>query len=378
MKEDKRILFFTSPIGLGHASRDIAIASLLKESLTDDVEITFVTSDQASRHIIEHGFKALNVYRAKSIDADAKGYFRHRLRWLIDYMLYYKECKVKASKVIDEYKPRLIISDEDFASIAVAKSKGIKSVLVTDVFESRFLNGITSILEIILNRALKRIIHSADLVLVPMHGEDHGNVMYVGPIVREISKSREKLREVFGFSDDEMIVTVSVGGTSSGKFLIDATLRAYSKIKDMYEGRSGKRLRLVIVSGPSLDYTLDHHYLDDHLIKDMRLYRYINNMHELVYASDLLISLAGRSTIDEANAYHTPAIFIPIRNHFEQEGNAREHGFSHSDINRLDDLMLKYLDASDYTLINSNNNGNITKDGGKDKILRAVRTLMIR
>ncbi len=372
----KGILFFTSPIGLGHASRDIAIASLLKESLTDEVEITFVTSDQASRHIIEHGFKALNVYRAKSIDADAKGYFRHRLRWLIDYMLYYKECKVKASKVIDEYKPRLIISDEDFASIAVAKGRGIKSVLVTDVFESRFLNGITSIIEVILNRTLKKIIHSADLVLVPMHGEDHGNVMYVGPIVREISKSREELREVFGFSNDEMVVTVSVGGTSSGKFLIDATLRAYSKVKDVYEGRSGKRLRLIIVSGPSLDYTLDP-YLDDHIIKDIRLDRYINNMHELVYASDLLISLAGRSTIDEANAYHTPAIFIPIRNHFEQESNAREYGFSYSDINRLDDLMLKYLDASDNSLT-SNNNGNIIKDDGKDKILRAVRTLMIR
>ncbi len=39
-------------------------------------------------------------------------------------------------------------------------------------------------------------------------------------------------------------------------------------------------------------------------------------MHELVYASDLLISLAGRSTIGEANVYHIPAIFIPIRNHF--------------------------------------------------------------
>jgi hypothetical protein len=38
----------------------------------------------------------------------------------------------------------------------------------------------------------------------------------------------------------------------------------------MYEWRSRKRLRLVIVSSPSLDYTLDP-YLDDHTLKDMRL-----------------------------------------------------------------------------------------------------------
>ena len=71
---------------------------------------------------------------------------------------------------------------------------------------------------------------------------------------------------------------------------------------------------------------------------------FVNNLHEIIFAADLLISLAGKSTIDEANAYGTPAIFIPIKGHFEQEDNAREQGFVFEDITRLDTLILEKLE----------------------------------
>jgi UDP-N-acetylglucosamine--N-acetylmuramyl-(pentapeptide) pyrophosphoryl-undecaprenol N-acetylglucosamine transferase len=71
---------------------------------------------------------------------------------------------------------------------------------------------------------------------------------------------------------------------------------------------------------------------------------FVDNLHELIFAADLLISLAGKSTIDEANAYGTPAIFIPIKGHFEQEDNAREQGFVFDDVQRLDSLILEKLE----------------------------------
>jgi len=57
----------------------------------------------------------------------------------------------------------------------------------------------------------------------------------------------------------------------------------------------------------------------------------------------LIISLAGKSTIDEAKVYGTPSIFIPIKDHFEQEDNAREEGFDYEDIERLDELILEKI-----------------------------------
>jgi UDP-N-acetylglucosamine--N-acetylmuramyl-(pentapeptide) pyrophosphoryl-undecaprenol N-acetylglucosamine transferase len=71
---------------------------------------------------------------------------------------------------------------------------------------------------------------------------------------------------------------------------------------------------------------------------------FVTNLHEIIYASDLVISLAGKSTIDESKAYGTPGIFIPIKNHFEQQDNAKAEGFSFEDVNGLDSLIWKKLE----------------------------------
>ena len=119
---------------------------------------------------------------------------------------------------------------------------------------------------------------------------------------------------------------VSIGGTDGGKFLIEKTVEAVSKIKNDAE--------LVIVSGPSLNKDYG---------KNTRNLGFVNNLHEIIYAADLLIALAGKSTIDEANTYGTPGIFIPIKDHFEQEENAKDEGFSYNDVFKLDSLIPQKL-----------------------------------
>ncbi|MGQ4833822.1 MAG: glycosyltransferase [Candidatus Asgardarchaeia archaeon] len=64
-----------------------------------------------------------------------------------------------------------------------------------------------------------------------------------------------------------------------------------------------------------------------------------------MYASDLVITTAGKSTIDECLIYGTPVIAIPIKNHFEQERNARRVGNSYSDLEKLDSLILDKIKA---------------------------------
>ncbi|HEY7367860.1 MAG TPA: glycosyltransferase, partial [Nitrosopumilaceae archaeon] len=127
-------------------------------------------------------------------------------------------------------------------------------------------------------------------------------------------------------SFNKKIIVVSVGGTDVGKFLIEKTLETSIRNNDV---------EIVIVSGPSLE-------IDNG--KNIRNLGFVNNLHEIIFAADLIISLAGKSTIDESKAYGTPGIFIPIKNHFEQEDNAKEEGFSFEDINRLDSLIWKKLD----------------------------------
>ncbi|HYY71251.1 MAG TPA: glycosyltransferase, partial [Nitrososphaeraceae archaeon] len=108
---------------------------------------------------------------------------------------------------------------------------------------------------------------------------------------------------------------------------------------------------LIIVSGPTLQINPS---------ADFQLLGYVPNLHEYIYASDLLISLAGRSTMDESIVYNIPGIFIPLKNHFEQEEGAKRLGFEYKDIFRLDKLIEEKL----------NSNYNI----GKNKVKNGAKT----
>ena len=307
------IVFFSSPIGLGHATRDVAISQNL-----DGISKRFVSGDPASKFISQNGFDADNLYKPPPFQIE-NGNLKQPLKWLFRYYSYYKECKAISSQIIETCSPRLVISDEDFASLVAAQERGIRTILITDILETNFARGIGSIIEKQMNKSMKKIIKKCDLVILPESGKEEENIVRVGPIVRKTSHSREQLREKFGFY--KKTIVVSIGGTDSGRFLIEKTLQVCSKIDLDVE--------LVIVSGPSFKIDLPN-------IRDLG---FVNNLHEVVFASDLIISLAGKSTIDESKHYGTPGIFIPIKGHFEQEENARELGFTYEDIFHLDKLI---------------------------------------
>jgi UDP-N-acetylglucosamine--N-acetylmuramyl-(pentapeptide) pyrophosphoryl-undecaprenol N-acetylglucosamine transferase len=69
----------------------------------------------------------------------------------------------------------------------------------------------------------------------------------------------------------------------------------------------------------------------------------VRDNQNLIAAADLVISTAGKSTIDEAASSGTPMIAIPIKNHAEQERNAAELGFTFGDRDRLEELIPKLL-----------------------------------
>src|SRR5574340_197616 len=313
------LVFFSSPIGLGHATRDIAISQNL-----DKMSKRFVSGGAASTIISQNGFNVDNLYSPPIFQVE-NGKLQRPLKWLFKYYTYYKECKTISSQILQTYHPRLVVSDEDFASLVVAQETGIKTILVTDILKTNFAKGIGSIIERQMNKSMKNIIEKCDLVILPENGKSEDNLVRVGPIVRNTSQSREELRKKFAFH--KKTIVVSIGGTDAGRFLIEKILETYSKINHDFD--------LVIVSGPS--FKMNH--------KNIRNLGFVNNLHEVIFAADLLISLAGKSTIDESKHYGTPGIFIPIKGHFEQEENARELGYTYDDIFHIDKLIQEKINA---------------------------------
>ena len=310
--------FFSSPIGLGHVTRDIAIADNF-----ENISTNFVSGSGAAKILKNLDFKVQDVYNPPSFIVE-NGTLKSPAKWLWNYYQYYKDCKKISQKILQEDNPNLVISDEDFASLTVAQKMKIPTVLITDVFETRFTKGLASFIEKKMNKSMQEIIKKCDIVILPENGNDQENIKKVGPIVRQTNFSREELRKEFSFN--KKTIVISIGGTDVGLFLIEKALKSISKINQDIE--------VVLVSGPAISKKFE----------DVRNLGFVDNLHELIFAADLIISLAGKSTIDEANAYGTPAIFIPIKSHFEQEDNAREEGFVFDDIKRLDVLILEKLE----------------------------------
>ena len=310
--------FFSSPIGLGHVTRDIAIANNF-----ENISTNFVSGSGAAKILKNLDFKVQDVYNPPSFIVE-NGTLKSPAKWLWNYYQYYKDCKKISQKILQEDNPNLVISDEDFASLTVAQKMKIPTVLITDVLETRFTKGLASFIEKRMNKSMQEIIKKCDIVILPENGDDQDNIRRVGPIVRQTNYSREELRKKNSF--EKKTIVISIGGTDTGLFLIEKALDTISKINQDIE--------VILVSGPAISKKFEN----------VRNLGFVDNLHELIFAADLLISLAGKSTIDEANAYGTPGIFIPIKDHFEQEDNAREEGFVFDDIKRLDVLILEKLE----------------------------------
>ena len=131
---------------------------------------------------------------------------------------------------------------------------------------------------------------------------------------------------ILNFDFKKKTIVLSVGGTDAGIFLIKQTIDAVKKIQ--------LDIELVLVAGPKIKEEFGN---------NLRNLGFVKNLHEVIFASDLIISLAGKSTIDESVVYGTPGIFIPIKDHFEQEDNAKEMGFNFEDIYNLENLIKEKL-----------------------------------
>ena len=240
------VLFFTSPIGLGHATRDIAICEKLR-SLTND-KILFVTGSAAYTIISNKGYVAYDVYTPNNFQVNYSMHLQSMIKWLIQYVSYYKRCKIIAQQFIEKNNERnlLIVSDEDFASITVGKNRNMKRILITDILKTHFLKGLPSIIEYGMNRSLERMIRSCDHVIIPDYGSDVDNKSYIGPIVRELTTiDREALRKKFEMYKPTILLTI--GGTTSGKYLIEMTIKAFKKLRMKLD------INLLIVSGLSVE-----------------------------------------------------------------------------------------------------------------------------
>ena len=202
-----------------------------------------------------------------------------------------------------------------------------KKIVITDYlrFETLSKNPVSKIVTWYANRMLKKAYKNSELRIFADDIDITPNNLafkIVGPVVGKVpAESREELRAKLFSVNGKVIILICVGGTSTGKHLVDLVYSSreaiLSKIKDS---------ALVFMLGSRIDRS---QYPEN--TETTQFVQFTPDSISFFKAADLVITQSGLSTLNEVASVGTPCVTVPIAGHWEQEENsirfAKKYGF---------------------------------------------------
>ncbi len=317
-----KILYGISPIGLGHATRSMVIIDRLRKA---GAEVRAFSGGNAAEFMRGQGVEVDDLVDDAVPTVRGLAMSRASL-WYLRSWLAQRRNVGRAAKLIRSFRPDLVVCDEEFSGVTAAVGAGVRRVFIADELSLGFARGwLARRIEARVARWYADLLGSADLVIIPEEGADSGNRRYVGPIVRAQTEPAEEVRRRHGIPDGR-VVLFSMSGSGIGREL---GVRVVAALDD-------ERFRDVtlVVTGNRGERFAGTKVRDLGVVPDNQ---------DLVAAADLVVSTAGKSTIDEAAAAGTPIIAVPILHHAEQERNAAALGYRFEDLARLRELMAQKI-----------------------------------
>jgi len=343
----RRALHISSPIGLGHAQRDIAIARELR-AIVPDLEIDWLAQDPVTRvleaegervhpasaelasesgHIesesAEHDLHCFQAWRRMDeilvsnfmvfhdvVEAEPYDLWIGDEAWELDYFLHENP----------ELKRAAYCWLTDFVGWLPMPDGGEREAFLTADYNAEMVEHIARF-----PRLRDRAIFvgnpddivpdplGPDLPLIREWTERHFDFAgYVSGFDPEAFEDREALRAELGYRDGERVCIVSVGGSGVGAHLLRRVIEAHPVAATQVPG-----LRTIVVAGPRIDPdSLPRH-------DGLEVVGYVHNLYRHLAACDLAVVQGGLTTAMELTANRRPFIYFPLGHHFEQNFHVR-------------------------------------------------------
>lgn len=346
----RRALYISSPIGLGHAQRDVAIAAELR-ALRPDLEIDWLAQNPVTKVLEARGER---IHPASALLASESRHFEcesaeHDLQcfqtlrrmdeiMIANYMLFHD--------VASETDYDLWIGDEawevdyylhenpdekraayvwltDFVGYLPMPDGGARESFLTTDYNAEMIEHIERFPRL-RDRAI--FVGSADDIVPDTFGQDL-------PVIRDWTErhfdfsgyitgfdpaetaDRAALRADLGYQTDERVCIVAVGGTGVGESLPRRVIAAFPQAKRLVPA-----LRMIVVAGPRIDpASLAGSTLPDGL----EIRSFVYQLYRHLAACDLAVVQGGLTTCMELTANRRPFLYFPLRHHFEQNYHVR-------------------------------------------------------
>jgi len=342
-----RALYISSPIGLGHAQRDVAIARELRR-LHPDLQIDWLAQDPVTR-VLEadgeriHPASAHLANESHHIESESAEHDLHCFQALrrmdeilaANFMLFHD--------VVRDDRYDLWIGDEawelDYYLHENPREKRVPFVWLTDFV------GFLPMADGGEREALLTADYNADMIEhIAHHPDVRDRAIFVGdpddivpyrfgpglPGIRDWTEQhfgfagyvtgfdpttfadREELRNELGYLPDERVCIVTVGGTAAGADLLRRVIASFPDAK-----RLVPELRMIVVAGPRIDpATLA-------IAEGLEIRPYVHDLYRHLAACDLAVVQGGLTTAMELTANQRPFIYFPLKHHFEQNFHVR-------------------------------------------------------
>jgi len=304
---------------LGHATRSLEIVRGLERK---GVEVKLVSGGKAAEFLRERGITVGDIV-VDPVPRVVDGEMKDAFIWYVRSWIAFRRTKRATREIFDEFRPDLVVGDEEFSTLTLALERGVPSVMLSDELDLGFARTrIAGWLEKKVLRWYKGLQTQVSMLIIPEFGVDEANIRRVGPMVRPLTKQRTDLFKQLGLPPKGRIVLFSLSGSGMGMHLLEGVRSALQSLHD-------PEAILVVIGNRGRKLSGDRLY-DLGLVLDGQ---------NLIAYADLVVTLAGKSTIDEAACYGTPIIAIPLKHHAEQERNAASLGFSPEDRSNLPALV---------------------------------------
>lgn len=337
----RTVLFISGSLGLGHITRDLAIANELRKQ-NSDIKISWLAAHPASRLIEEAGEDLLpeaGQYSNDNIRAEqaAKGPQLNLLQYLTKASKEWKNNLEVFYRITNEKHYDITVGDETYEIlVGFQKNPSQKKAPFIMIFDFIGLDVMTNnpvdwLGTYIWNRIWSKDYKHGrapvfDLGLFVGQEEDvpdkrFGPMLpnrrewakkllnftgYIFPFNPKDYEDKEKIRAKLTYGKEPLIIC-SIGGTSIGRELLKLCGQAYPAIRKKFPD-----LRMILVCGPRI--TADSLSVPP----GVEIREYVPALYEHFAACDLAIVQGGATSTLELTALRKPFLYFPIEGHFEQ------------------------------------------------------------
>jgi predicted glycosyltransferase len=344
----RRALYISSPIGLGHAQRDVAIADELRE-LRPDLEIDWLAQSPVTDVLESRGERIHPLsaelasesahFKAESSEHDLNAFqaIRRMDEILVANFMVFHDA-------VESGEYDLVIGDEawdvdhflhenpelkrtafawmtDFVGWLPMESGGEREAFLTADYNAEMIEHVERYPRL---RDRSIFVGEPEDIVPDDFGPGLGSIRdwteehfafsgYVtGFDPKPLIEGREELRRELGYQPDERVVIVTVGGSGVGEALLRRVIASYPDAARRVNG-----LRMIAVAGPRIDpASLD-------AAPGVEVRAFVPELYRHLAACDLAVVQGGLTTTMELAAARRPFLYFPLRDHFEQNRHVR-------------------------------------------------------